>query len=191
MLSEEKSAGGAIGRHIALPRKYVSECLARLGLGDDSPASSLQGREQEVVRTLAALVDDARERPEPCVCETARGDEIYVIPPRGLKVKISGKTLSELCDGLFLQEVAVEPEKVQPEEAKRKELEATIARLRTESESLVARASRAREEARKARSSELEDGVRALRDLGVKTQRPPGSPASVASILLDHAKELE
>ena len=191
MLKEEKTAGGAIGRHIGLPRKYVSECLARLGLTDASPSSDLEGREAEVVGTLEEMVKEARERPKPCVCETPKGDEIFVFPPTGLTVKRSAETLSELCDLLFLQEARAEPLAESPEETKRKEMEVTISRLRAESSSRLAEASRLRTAAAEARSAPIEEATRILRDSGVKPPREPGSSASVSSLLFDQAKRFE
>lgn len=191
MLKEEKTAGAAIGRHVALPRKYVSECLARLKLTDGSPSSDLGGRGPEVIQILAEMVKEARERPRPCVCETPKGDEIYAFPPMGVAVKDSAETLSELCDRLFLQEAQAEPVAELPEETKRKEMEVTISRLRTESTSRLAEASELRIAAARARSSPIEEAARILQDAGVKSSREPGSPASVSSLLFDEAKRLE
>ncbi|MDG7007954.1 MAG: NFACT family protein [Nitrososphaerota archaeon] len=191
MLKEEKTAGSAIGRHVALPRKYVSECLARLRLTDGSPSSDLEGRGSEVVRTLTEMVKEARERPRPCICETPRGDEIFVFPPTGLNVKDSAETLSELCDRLFLQEAQAEPVAESPQETRRKEMEVTISRLRAESSSRLAEASKLRAAAARARSSTIEEATRILRDSGVRSSREPGSPASVSSLLFDQAKKLE
>jgi predicted ribosome quality control (RQC) complex YloA/Tae2 family protein len=191
MLKKEKTAGGAIGRHIALPRKYVSECLARLGLEDGSPSSRLEGREAEVVRTLEGMVEEARARPMPCICETDKGDEIFAFPPRGLKVKLQAANLSELCDSLFLEEATAEHAAPSATEARRREMETTISRLKAESASLQNEASRVRAAAEKARSSSMEDAVNILRNSGAKPTREPSSPVSVASVLFDHAKKLE
>lgn len=191
MLRGEKTAGGAVGRHVALPRKYVSECLARLGLADGSPSAGLEGRESDVVRTLAAMVEEARDRPRPCVCETPKGDEIFAFPPRGLLVKETAGTLSELCDGLFLQEAQAEPAAASPAETKRKEMEVTIVKLRSESASLRAAASKARESAERARSLALKEALDILKETGVKPPRELSSPDAVASALFDHAKQLE
>jgi len=191
MIREEKTVGGAIGRHVALPRKYVSECLARLKLTDDSPSSDLQGRESEVVRTLAEMLEEARDRPRPCICETPKGDEIFIFPPTALSVKDSAKTLSELCDKLFLREAQGEPVEATPEETKRKEMEVTISRLRAESSSRLVEASNLRNAATRARSSPLEEATRILQDSGVRSSGKLSSPASVSSLLFDQAKRLE
>ena len=191
MLKEEKTVGSAIGRHVALPRKYVSECLARLGLEDGSPSSALVGREAEVVGTLHGMVEDARDRPRPCICETPKGDEIFVFPPVGLEVKASARSLSELCDTLFLAEAQAEEAEESPAEARRREMQVTVARLRSESSSLLAEATRAREAAARARSSRLDEALLILREAGVKPAREPSSADSAASALFDHAKRLE
>ena len=191
ILKVERTAGGAIGKHVALPRKYVSECLARLNLADGSPASDLEGKGSEVVRTLQEMVKEARDRPRPCVCETPKGDEIFVFPPRGLGVKDSADTLSELCDRLLLQDAQAEQVAESPVAARRKEMEVTISRLRAESASRLAEASRLRSAAAEARGSPMAEAARILRDSGVKTSREPGSAASVSSLLFDQAKRLE
>ena len=190
-LRKERTAGSAIGRHIALPRKYVSECLTRLGIGDESPSSALEGKERELVAALGGMVEEARDRPRPCICETPRGDEIFAFPPSGLEVKESAASISELCDRLFLRGLQSEPAADSPTDVKRKEMQVTISRLRSESESLAAEAAKAREAAAKARSSTLAEAVLALRGAGVKTAREPTSAFSAASLLFDHAKRLE
>ena len=191
VLKEEATAGAAIGRHVALPRKYVAECLARLKLTDSSPSSDLRGRESEVVRTLNEILEEARERPKPCICETSRGDEIFVFPPTGLKVKASAETLSELCDALFLQEAQAETVAESPEGAKRKEMQVTISRLRAESLLQLDKASSLRTAAARARSSSIGEATRILHDSGVKAAKEPSSPASVSSLLFDEAKKRE
>ena len=191
MLKEEKTAGSALGKHVALPRKYVTECLARLNLADDSPSSYLEGRETEVVRSLSEMVREARERPKPCVCATPRGDEIFVFPRAGLEVKVSAGTLSELCDRLLLRDALAEPAAESPEETKRKEMEVTISRLKAESSARLEEASKLRKAAGVARSSSLEEAIRILRDAGVRPQREPGTQASISSLLFDQAKKLE
>lgn len=190
MLKDEKTAGGAIGKHVALPRKYVSECLARLGLDDGSPSSSLEGREEEVAGVLTEMVEEASVGSRPCVCETPRGEEIFAFQPRGLRVRATAGSISELCDLLFLEEAGAQPAAPSPAEVKRKEMEVTISRLRSESADLAARASDARAAAGRARSSPLEEGLRILAGL-VKSSREPGSPSAVASAIFDHAKDLE
>ena len=186
----EKTAGSAIGRHVALPKKYVSECLARLGLKDDSPSSSLGGRESEVLGALADMTEEARN-PRPCICETPKGDEIYAFPPRGMTAKESGATLSELCDRLFLREAEAEPAAETPDEVRRKEMAVTISRLKAESAGLRVEASKVRGEAARARSSPLPEALSILRGSGPKQAREPSSSDSVASLLFDRAKELE
>lgn len=190
MLRGEVTVGKAIGKHVALPRKYVAEVLARLGQADESPSASLGGREEEVVRVLGEMVEEARETPRPCLCETPRGDEIYVIPPRGVEVKETAKTVSELCDRLYLQETE-EGVPTPPEEGRRRELEITISKLKTESSSMLSGAAEARLAASAAAAGPREEALRILKESGVRPGREPTSPAAVASALFDRAKELE
>ena len=191
MLKTETTLGKAIGRHIALPRKYVAEALKRVGATEGDPASSFLGRGAEIAKAIEDMVAGARERPRPCVCATPAGDEIFAFPPSGLSVKEGAETVSELCDRLFLGEALSEPVQPSPEEVKRRELEATVAKLREESESLVVEAAKARAAAAEARSATLESALKVLRSAGVRPQKDPVSPAAVASALYDRAKELE
>ena len=191
MLSEEPTVGRAVGRHVALPRKYVAECLARLGANDGDPSSELEGREEEVVRVLRGMEAEARTNPRPCICETPRGDDIFVFPPRGARVKETSSSVSELCDALLLQEAQAEDVAPDASENKRKELEATIARLRSEAEVQSAAAVKLRAAADAARASPLEEAVGIMKSSGVSLAREPGSSAAAASALYDQAKRLE
>ncbi|HUI23796.1 MAG TPA: NFACT family protein [Nitrososphaerales archaeon] len=191
MREQERTAGRAIGRHVALPKKYVAESLSRLGLNGEDPASRLTGRESDLVRVLQDMVREARDNPRPCICRTEDGEDIFVVPPAGAEIAGSAKTLSELCDSLFLRD-AGEVEEVQSAEAgRKKELEVTIDRLRAEALSLTDRAAKARSTAAVAASSKPADALRLLKDAGRLPAREPSSPAAVASALFDEAKELE
>ena len=191
MWMEEKTAGRALGRHIGLPRKYVSESLARLGLTDDSPSSSLQGREDELVEVLRRLVNEARDKPRPCICKVPEGEDVFVIPPKGAEVVATAESVSELCDRLFLSEARSVEAPTSPEEEKKKELEITISKLKTESATLVADAARVRVSAASAQSAPVQEGLRILQDSGVRVTREPKSASAIASLLFDRAKELE
>ncbi len=191
LLSTEKTAGRAIGRNVALPRKYVAETLARMGLKDGSPSGALSGREEEVASTMRGLVQETRDSPSPCVCETDAGEEVYAIRPRGLAVTRSAGTLSELCDLLFLEEATSEERVQSKEEGRRAELEATIARLNEESRTLLVKAEEARSKAGAAASGAVEEGLNALRGSWRHVAKEPSSPASIASALYDVAKGLE
>ena len=191
MIEQERTAGRAIGRHIGLPKKYVAESLARLGLEGGQPASRLAGREGDLVRVLGEMVREARENPRPCICRTEDGEDIFVVPPAGAEIAISAGTLSELCDRAFLLD-AGEPERVQSAEAgRKKELEVTVARLRIEATSLKGKAGKIRSTAAVAASRELEDALQLLKETGLRPGRELSSPSAVASTLFNEAKELE
>lgn len=191
MLSEEDTIGKAVGRHVALPRKYVEDALGRLGVDDGTPSKGMVGKEEEIARVLKGMVEQVRDSPSPCICATARGDELFAYRPAGIQVRAEAATMSELCDRLFLGEAASPTEEESPEEAKRKELLATVSKLREEAGSLLARAERAREDAKAARGVPLEDALRFMVEAGVKAKREPTSPEGVASTLYDFAKDLE
>jgi predicted ribosome quality control (RQC) complex YloA/Tae2 family protein len=191
MREEERTAGRAIGRHVALPKKYVAESLARLGLTSDSPSSSLSGREEELVEVLRGMVRDARDDPKPCLCKTEDGEDIFVVPPKGGEVVASAGTVSDLCDRVFLREIGEVAEKPSPELERKKELEVTAAKLRAEASSLTERASEIRAAASSASSSTPDEALLLLRESGARPARAPSSPSAIASALFDRAKDLE
>ena len=191
MLAEEDTVGKAIGRHVALPRKYVADALRRLGADDATPSAALAGKEEQVAKVLEEMLEQARNSPAPCVCDTARGAELYAFHPEGQAVKYEASEMSVLCDRLFLEEATARPAEESPEEAKRKELQATASRLREESTTLLARAAKAREEAKAARGASLEDALELMRAHGAKPSKGPSSSQGAASALYDLAKELE
>ncbi len=191
MLARESTVGRAIGRNVALPRKYVTEALIRLGLGDASPSVSLAGREDEAARVIEDMVTQASHSPTPCICETADGDEVYVVRPTGLKVKMEGKSVSGLCDTLFLEEAGRAAERAEPDDSRRGELQATVVRLRSESAGLLARASEMRSKAAMAAGGSGEYAAGQLTDAGIKSAGEDVSPARAASLLYDKAKALE
>ena len=191
MLREEDTLGRAIGRHVAIPRKYVADALARLGVDDSTPSGEMAGREAEIAAVLKGMVDEARASAAPCVCETPKGDEVFAFKPAGLVPKSTAGTMSELCDAIFLVEATLQAAEESPEESRQKELRATVAKLRSEAEALSARAARAREEAKAARALPVEGALKAMRAAGAKPQREPTSSLGASSALYDLAKELE
>ncbi len=191
MASKEDTAGKAVGKHIALPRKYVGEALQRLGLTDDSPSALLRGREGELADRLAEMVEEAAERPRPCVFMTRTGEEIGVIRPKGAEVKHEAGSVSELCDMLFLGAIMDEGQPSAPEDQRRREVEVTIAKLKEEQASLREEAARARAAALSAGGLSMEEGLRLVKEAGARSSRDLRSAAAVASALFDHAKELE
>ena len=191
MREAEKTAGRAVGRHIALPKKYVAESLDRLGLKGDSPASSLGGRERELVEVLVNLVREARDDPKPCLCSTEDGEDIFVVPPVRGAVVASARTVSELCDRVFLSDAGKVAEKPSPEKERREELEVTVSKLKAEASSLTEKAAKVRETASLAASSKTEDALLLLKESGARPAREPTSSSAVASALFDWAKDLE
>ena len=193
MVKTEKTVGKAIGKHVSLPRKYVREALARLSLDEEAACSQLEGREAEVAGVLREMLEEAQERPRPCVCETQDGDDIFVVSPKRLKVKKESPTVSSLCDEILLQDaiegVAVADDR---EDRERRELEATISNLRSEETSLLREASRLRSLATDAiRATSVVDAKKIVLDGGLKPRVDPTSPAAAASLLYDRAKDVE
>jgi predicted ribosome quality control (RQC) complex YloA/Tae2 family protein len=191
MLAEEETVGRALGRHVAIPRKYVAEALSRVGALDTSPSSEYSERGAELAAALHQMVSLARDAPSPCICETPTGEEIFAFPPRGLVVRKESRSMSALCDELFLKEATAASVGPDQEEARRKELLSTIAKLKRDSEAMLAEASKVRSSAERARSSSTAEALSIMKESGVKPSREPASSVSVASLLYDRAKQLE
>jgi predicted ribosome quality control (RQC) complex YloA/Tae2 family protein len=193
MTDAEKTVGNAIGKHVSIPRKYVAEALLRLSLREEAPSTSLKGMESQVARVLRGMVEESRDNSVPCLCETKAGDDIFAIRPRAFSVRRESPTLSGLCDDLLLPEVvkAAEPGP-SAQDAKRRELEATLSRLKSEKEKLLAEASKTRSSAATASSTVSVAGVRKLlQGAGLVTREEVSSAAAAASLLYDRAKDQE
>jgi predicted ribosome quality control (RQC) complex YloA/Tae2 family protein len=193
MMKAEKTVGKAVGKHVSLPRKYIAEVLRRLSLEENAPSSSLQGREEEVADVLRTLVRQTGEGPRPCLCETPAGDEIFAVIPVAFTVKKEAPTVSELCDEQFLGDLSKGPP-VQPseEDQKRRELEATVSKLKGEEESLRAEASELRRVAALAAAAgSVVAARRLLLDAGFIPLKEPTSAGAAASLVYDKAKELD
>lgn len=193
MAKAEKTVGSAIGKHIALPRKYVTEALWRLTLEEGAASSQLSGKEEEVTRVLKAMLEEVRDNPRPCACETLAGDEIFALVPKSLKVKMESQTVSALCDEILLHDV-IESVTIpsRREDREREELEATVSNLKSEEASLLLEASRLRSLAADAAvAASATDAKEIVLRGGVKLRTDPASPAAAASLLYDQAKELE
>jgi predicted ribosome quality control (RQC) complex YloA/Tae2 family protein len=191
MVRTETTVGRAIGKHVAMPRKYVAEALQRLSLKEETPSQALEGREAEVVDAIRGILSQARESPSPCICETPTGPDIFVIQPRGLNVKETGKSASELCDRLFLEDTMVDARTPTAEDGKRRELEVTISKLLADEERNRSEAAKLRLAAKSAAAEPVGNALKILHDSGITLGRDLSSSASVASFLFDRAKELE
>lgn len=192
-LRREKSLGGALGRRVALPRKYVREILGRLGLEESSQALSALGRAQEIADEISEILEEAQSRPSPCLARSPEGEEIFAILPSGLEVVRRTATVSELCDTAFTEQILREATEVPTEEDRqRRETEVTIARLGEREREMTERAERLRSAAELARSSPSTEAaleILAREAPGRRERTPPRSPESVASVLFSLAKE--
>ena len=189
---EEKTAGKALGKHVSLPRKYVAEVLRRLRVEEGAPSSELEalaGPASEIVRSL---VEEAEAHPRPCLCSFEGRDEIFAIEPSGLEVLKKGDSMTGLCDDVLfskLGEVVAEPTGA---DSKRRELLATISKLRSDEQSLLAAAVRLRSlAALAAKASTLEEALEIAGKEGDVPRRTPQSNSAVASLLFDRAKDSE
>jgi len=193
MARAEETAGGAIGRHVALPRKYVTEALSRLNLSEDAPSSALIGKEEAVAMVMREMIREAETNPTPRVCETTGGDQVFVLAPRGLRTKAEYETLSTLCDELLLEAVVEGAASIDdPRDKERRELEGTLSKLRSQEADLRSQGSRFRALAAEAAgSSSAAEAGKIVSEAGMMPRTVPTSQAAAASLLYDKAKELE
>jgi predicted ribosome quality control (RQC) complex YloA/Tae2 family protein len=149
MLKKEKTLGGALGKQIALPRKYVREIIGRVGLTESGLASDAMGKADEIAAEIAGILEEARNKTSPCLARTAEGNEIFAITPRTFEVVKKALTMSSLCDEIFtgpiLQGAAEQPTQ---EDRWRKETEVTINRLLEKESGMTERAKDLRKSAR-------------------------------------------
>ncbi len=193
MMASETTLGKAVGKHVAIPRKYVVEVLARLSVKEEDAPSSLAGRESRVADVVAGLLDEAENNPRPCISMTPAGEEIFVVRPTAFVVVKEAPTVSELCDQALLPAVlesAASMHEPDPYDTKRLELEATIAKLKEQKETFVREAVRIRQRAAAAGSAaSLDEATNMVLSEGLEAE--PGSQAAAASALYDRAKYLE
>jgi predicted ribosome quality control (RQC) complex YloA/Tae2 family protein len=191
VIKKESTVGRVIGKHIALPRKYVSEVANRMSISESDPAPSLSGREAEVVQTIRGMVEEASTRPTPSISTSGSSQELYVIRVKGAEATPHHGTLSSLCDQLFLGGLGGETSPG-PEEAKRRELEATVTKFAENEKRLLLESERLKSLARTAsQSGSIEEALGILTKAEVKPRKGIGSPAAVASALYDGAKDAE
>ncbi|QQG49208.1 MAG: NFACT family protein [archaeon] len=192
-LGKESTVGKAFGRNFSIPKKYVAETLARLGLKDEDPSSLLAGREQEAAEVLARIVSAARKSPSPCVCSVQDGEDIFAVEPRAFPLVRKGASLSELCDDLLLADV--ESDGVEPEaqvDERRRQAELTVMKLEADAKRLEeeARGTKARA-VEAAKSESLAEALKLMEAAGLRPRRAPSTAAAAASLLYDEAKRLE
>jgi predicted ribosome quality control (RQC) complex YloA/Tae2 family protein len=183
LVEKEKELGAAIGKNIALPRKYVSVALKRLGLRHDQSAASIKGKEEDILNELKNIIKEARDNPYPVMAEIEGKKDLFCV---FIDKNAPKRSVSEICDELFLPALLPENE----EEKKRKEIEHTIQELEEEARKVDLEAKRLREIATKLLTLSTKDEAEMLlRDEGLKAEGE--NPASISSFLFDRAKKLE
>ena len=194
-MGREKTLGGALGRQVAMPRKYVREVLARAGLEESGAATDAVGKADEIAAEIAGIIDEARNSPSPCLARAPDGDELFAVSPTSVDVVWRAPTMSSLCDQVFvesmLQTATAEPTQ---EDRWRRETEVTINRLKEQERGLTERAKNLRTAAERARSSAgMEEALQILVDT-LPRGRDRGTPKSVEAVvsaLFTAAKEAD
>ncbi|HYB45199.1 MAG TPA: NFACT family protein [Nitrososphaerales archaeon] len=194
-MRREKTLGGALGRQVALPRKYVREVLGRVGLEESSPAGEASAEADRIAGEILGIVGEARSTPSPCLAGPPDAQELFAIAPESFEVTKTAQTMSSLCDQVFVEPMLKEvTEQATPEDRWRRETEVTINRLREQEGALIEKAKRLRAAAERARSSpSLEEALQILAGEAAesRTRIPPRSVEAVASTLFSLAKEAD
>ena len=196
LLTKEKTLGAALGRQVALPRKYVREVLGVVGLSETSKPADAVKDAGRIAGAIKGIVDGARHSPNPCVAKTPEAEELFAVAPKTYEVTRTSRTMSSLCDETFtgpmLSEITEEPTQ---EDQWRRENEITVSRLKEREAKLVERARALRAAALRARdSSSAKEALEVFASEvpeAAKVRRPPGSAEAVASALFSLAKESE
>jgi predicted ribosome quality control (RQC) complex YloA/Tae2 family protein len=194
ILGSEKTIGQALGRNLALPRKYVREVVARLSLTEDTPAAPEAARSEEIAAAINGLVEEAGNHPHPCLASTSEGEELFAVSPISGRVTRESDSLCTLCDEVLLPLVVREAQQRPASEgSKKEELETTLRALRKQEAGLLDEAARLRELAGKAAASNTPEEARLTLKAAGETLRAPeeAAPASIASLIYGRAKELE
>ncbi|MDV3292674.1 MAG: NFACT family protein [Nitrososphaerales archaeon] len=195
-LDREKTVGSAIGRHVALPKKYVREVLRRVDLEELTDSRDLLGRAGEIAKAIGQLVKAARDAPSPCLAETDGGEEIFAVQPTGIAPKELAASVSVLCDEIFLPAILTEASsKPDPEDERRREIEVTIGRLENQEKEMTVKAQMLRELAGRAKASRnLTEALKLLAeagDSGSRVLQAPESREAVSSRIYGWAKDAE
>ena len=194
-LLKEETLGGALGRQVALPRKYVREVLERVGLSESDRAKDALAKANEIAAAIEGIVGEATSAPRPCLAKTTEGEEIFAVIPKSLEVVKQASTMSALCDEIFagplLQEIKEEPTQ---EDRWRKEMEVTVSRLRGQERELTERAGNLRRAAEQARGSKgLGEAMEILVRENPSSRKTthPKSVEAIVSALFSLAKEAD
>ncbi len=203
LLAATKSSGTiglALGRSVALPRKYVIEVLARMGLNEGDSVNGIQGRLGDLADAVNSLVFEARSEPRPTIAGVGDEVDVYAVQPKSGRTTLGVKSVSEAADEIILPLLlaGLKKEGVNGDERRIGELKATEARLRSEAERLGTRALAVRKIAATIGANPPGQAPATLSEAGdilpkeVSEEAREGfSSASVASRLFAYAKKLE
>lgn len=197
-ISEEGAIGKALGKRIALPRKYVVEVLERAGVMENEGTESAE-RLGKLADSITGLVQEARTQPRPTMAATKDGPEIFAVRPRTLAELTEAPTLSELADTVLLPLLLAEGQKKELDQGGRrmKELEATRRGLGAKAQDLAEKSRRVREVATKLsrlQQNETDEAISEAIPLvspRLVAELRKSSGAAAASKLFSYAKELE
>jgi predicted ribosome quality control (RQC) complex YloA/Tae2 family protein len=194
LLAQETRVGRALGKGLALPRKYIDEILARAGMTQADPSPPPPEKTRELRNAVEALLSESRQHTAYLVAKDGT-KEIFVVKPVGGEVLRSTGNINSMVDDLFEPELLELEEPQTDQERRIQELEASLARLREEATEHDGRASALKELASRIQLSSREEALAAVREAGEAVPGElavglddQGSVAALASSLYDHAK---
>jgi predicted ribosome quality control (RQC) complex YloA/Tae2 family protein len=200
ILARESTLGKALGRGVALPRKYIDEVLRRYSLRQEDSSTLDEERIKELVKAITEILTEVRDHPNPSIVSWSRGDEVIAVTPaQGGVVREGG--MSELVDQLFSSSLIerVKSGKQTQEQTKIREMEKTLEGLKRDSSELRDHSTRLRDLAANVQNelerNAIEDRLHASKDLPlndvIQRLAVGASGPSLASEIFSIAKDAE
>ncbi len=199
ILAKESRAGKALGKGISLPRRYIDEILRRSALKQDDPSPQSGEKVREVASVVKEILAEATN-PHAYIVKVNDETHLMAIKPTIGEILQEGATFSELLDET-VSPIIMEGEghEQAASERKEKEYQVTLSKLSTELGDLEEHSKRLREAANLIRGAvTIEEVTASLKDIkeyvsseSLKTIEKENSPAAIASLLFDLAKNNE
>jgi predicted ribosome quality control (RQC) complex YloA/Tae2 family protein len=185
-LKREKTFGAAIGKYIALPKKYVNLLAQRIGVSNESETSLIADRVNEIHIQITKIIEEARQSPTPSLMLSEGEREIFCVKVEPAEIYSS---ISEICDKIYIPTLLESTEKDKIKE----ELERTISKLKLKAKEMEDEASTLRKLASVVQHTQtIEESKEILKIHKVDLPSyKSNSPASLSSALYDKAKEVE
>ncbi len=195
VLKRDSKVGRALGRGLALPRKYIDEVLARASMHHEEPSPPPAEKVRELRLAMESLLAEARRHTLYLASGTA-GHELLVVKPTNMNVLKTAQEINGLLDEFFEASMTLKATEPTDTERRVKELEATIEGLRKELTDIEARTALVKELATRVQLLPIGETTALLNEKlskftpSLQAQlKECNSSAAIASGLFDFAKQ--